>query len=576
RTASVPLPAGGVRPEAEPSLRAHLLQRAQTGPGLALIALVVALAALAAWTVGGQVAEAVEGPDEEALARQAAIARAEWAAMRRQNPRPLAAEPVADTLGPGDAERTDDRYADYFVHDADSTGFSVLITAADFAPDLVVRRPDGETVAASNLLRTDQRAEIAGLEGPGRFEIVVTSVQPGDAGTYQLEVVPAGPIDSVYVDRSARLDTLGTGRLRAGHYERLYGVSTGVEAPVIVRVVSSAFVPQLHLFGPNGEVADEWRTLERSSQGDSLHGVLLRYVPGWEAPYRLVVTSETPGQTGPFALDVQSVPIRALRLGRAVRGTLGDESWLEDGRYVDTYRFRPPTDAPTVVTVRSDDVPPAVRLWTVRNKARVEIEEGLNEAGAAEVTLEPTLEGGLHYLEVMTGGEVEPGAPARGGRYTVSIEAGEPEVLPDSLVVTPLPGAGGPVPETRVFPTEVRRTGRSGGSTFEVGVTQVALSYPGGSRTRVQLSVTVRSVDYAGNWAPWRSFAQKAYVVDNAGRRYTASVAEARSPSGPRAEPGTARRGTVVFYAPGLLRPGRLVLVASVGQETVTLPIPVR
>ena len=572
---SVPAPpADAAPPEAEPSLRAYLREHWRTGPGLAVIVLFVALGALAVWTVGSQVAEAVEGPDDEALARRAALARAEWAAMRRQNPAPLADAPVADTLGPGDAERPDDRYADYFVHEADSTTFSILITAADFAPDLVVRRPDGETVAASNLLRTDTRAEIAGLEGPGTFEVVVTSLRPGDSGTYQLEVIPAGPIDSVYADRPARLDTLGGGRQRAGRHERVYGVSTGAEAPVILRVVSSAFVPRLHLFGPNGEVAGEWRTLERSSQGDSLNGVLLRYVPGWEAPYRLVVTSETPGKTGPFALDVQTVPIHDLRTdGEGVQGTLGDLSWLEDGRYVDLYRFRAPTGVPTEITVQSTQVPPGLRLWTVRNRARVEIEETLNEAGASEVRLERTLEGGTYYLEVLTGGEVEEGEPVRGGDYSVSIEAVEPEPVPDSLRAPAL--GDGPTPETRVFPTEVRRNGRSGGSTFEVGVTQVALSYPGGTRTRVQLSVTVRSVDYTGNWAPWESFARKAYVVDDAGRRYVSSVAESQSPSGPNAEPGTARRGTVVFYLPGVARPDRLVLVASVGQETVSLPIPV-
>ena len=133
-------------------------------------------------------------------------------------------------------------------------------------------------------------------------------------------------------------------------------------------------------------------------------------------------------------------------------------------------------------------------------------------------------------------------------------------------------------PASNVLPplSPVRRTGESGGDTFEVGVTNVALSYPGESRTRVQLSVTVRSVDYTGNWAPWESFARQAYVVDDRGRRYSVSVDESESPSGPRAEPGTARRGTVVFYYPEPVgRIERIVLVASIGERTLTLPIPV-
>ena len=127
------------------------------------------------------------------------------------------------------------------------------------------------------------------------------------------------------------------------------------------------------------------------------------------------------------------------------------------------------------------------------------------------------------------------------------------------------------------FATDVRGVGRSGGNSFEVGVTYVAVSTPNDERTRVQLSVTVRSLDYTGAWAPWDRFARQAYVVDDRGRRYTVSVEESTSPSGPRAEPGTARRGTVVFYHPELATgQRRFVLVASVGEESVTLPIPVK
>lgn len=575
-------PSAALDPEAEvpgsvasePSLREHLATRWRTWPVLVLGALLAAFVGFGVWTLGGHVVEAVEGPSEEDLAQRAALARAEWAAMRRQAPVALGAEPVAEDLGPGDAERTDDRYADYYLHEADSTAFSVLVTATDFSPDLFVRLPDGQTVAASNLLRTSRRAEISGLTGPGRFEVVVTSLRPGAAGTYQVEVVPAGPVDSVYVDEEARLDTLGGAGARSGRFERVYGVSTGVETPVVLRVVSPAFAPRLHLFGPNGELDEKDRTLEQSAQGDSLFGVVLRYMPGWEAPYRLVVTSETPGATGPFAVDVQSVPVHDLRLdGKGVRGTLGDESWLAEGRYVDTYRFRAPADRPVTITVRSDEVPPAVRLWRIERSARADVVENLNAAGAASVTLERALEGGDYRLEVLSGGEVKAGAPAQGGVYSVVADVEEPEpAAPDST----RPWEFGPAPGRRVFATEVRRTGRSGGSTFEVGVTTVAISYPGDTRTRVQLSVTVRSVDYTGNWAPWASFAGKAYLVDDTGRRYQPAIGESQSPSGDRAEPGTARRGTVVFYAPSVARGvKRLVLVASVGEENVTLPIPI-
>ena len=565
--------------EAEPTLREHLAATWRETPPVKRWLAVAAVVALVAWIAVPRVIAVAEGPSEEEAQAQAARDRALWVVMRQQSPVDLTAEPVQESLGPGDAERADDRYADYYAYQADSAAFSVLVTSDAFAPDLAVRLPDGRTVAASNLLRTAGRAEIDGLQGPGRFEVVVTSRRTRASGAYQLEVVPAGPIDSVYVDDDARLDTLSLGSRRSGRYERLFGVSTGSELPVVLRVVSTAFRPRLHLLGPNGEVRGAWQTLERSSSGDSLHGAVLRYLPGWDAPYRLIVSSEEPGQTGPFALDVQSIDIQDLPVdGEAVRSTLGDESWLEDGLYVDTYKFRTRDGTKTALTLQSDEFAPAFRVWRVERRTREEVTENLNPAGAASLTYQAELGAGDYFLEVTSGGpdSTRAGGARPGGSYTVSaeVEATEPPPPPSGAGSPRDPDA--PVPSSQVFSTEVRRTGESGGSQFEVGVTNVAISYPGGTRTRVQLSVTVRSIDYTGNWAPWSSFAGRSYVVDDRGRRYATAVGESQSPSGPTAEPGTARRGTVVFYlndvAPDL---ERVVLVASIGERTVTLPIPV-
>lgn len=557
----------------EPSLRGHLAARWRAVPAPLRWGGFALLAALIAWSASGRPPEVGEEPvaDIEDLDQRAARARAEWAAVRRMAPEWLGREPVAGDLGPGDAERDDDRFADYYAFEADSLAFSVLVTSADFEPDLAVRLPDGQTVAATNLLRTATRAEVDGLAGPGRFEIVVTSRQPGARGAYEVAVVPAGPADSVRIDSPPRLDTLGTGPRRAGRYEQIYTVETGSDAPVIVRVVAEGFHPRLHLLGPNGEVRGSWRTLERTSSEDGLHATLLRYLPGWDQPYRLLVSSEEPGARGPFALDVRGVPIRDLPVGRDHDRTLGDESWLVGGRYVDTYRFWPREGEAAVVTVESSEFAPAYRLWTVEGRRREAVAEEANRAGEGSVRGEHDLGGGAYYLEVTSGGGEKD--TLRGGAYTVSVGS---EALVPVWSDSGRTAYRGPVPESRVFATEVRRTGQSGGSTFEVGVTNVALSYPGGSRTRVQLSVTVRSVDYTGNWAPWESFVSKAFVVDGSGRRYTPAVAESVSPSGPTAEPGTARRGTVVFYAPGVVpNPERLVFVASIGERTLTLPIPI-
>ena len=548
----------------DPSLRAHLRERWTALPRRARLGVAALAAGLVAWAGWAVVQERAPAPAE----RRAAVARAEWAAIVRQSPDPLGAGLVAGTLGPGDAQAPDGRYTDFLVHThTDSAGFSVVVTSADFAPDVTVRRPDGQTVAASDLLRTASRAEVSGLVGPGRFEITVTGLARRAEGDYEVSVVPATAIDSLYAGDEPRADTLG-GTRRAGRYERVYGVVADPEQPVVIRVVSPAFQPRVSLLGPSGEVVEGWRSIERRQSGDSLFGVLLRYVPGWTGPYRLYVSSERPGAGGPFAIEAQPLATRELRPdGRGVTAALGDASWLVGPRYVDYYRFTTRAGMRTTVRAQSREVPPALRLWRSDRQAPRAVAEALNASGGEAVEIEQTLDPGEYILEVTTGGVDTTAALSGEYSVTVSTEALAPP--------PPRPDADRPRGTSRTFGTGVSRTGQSGGHQFEVGVTQVALSYPAG-RTRVQLSVSVRSVDYTGNWAPWTSFVTKGYVVDDEGRRYAPSQSESASPSGPAAEPGTVRRGTVVFYAPGtLVGQARFVYVASIGENTVTLPIAV-
>jgi len=559
--------------DAEPLLSEHLIGVWRSIPAPVRWGVLGLVAAVLAWMgirqLGGEVVEVTEEDINEEVAR----ARIEWAAQARLSPVLLGDTLIAGALEAGDAEPDVGRFIDFYVHETDdSTGFSIVVTADAFAPDLSVRTPAGRTLASSALLRTQSRAEVEGLVGPGRFEVAVTSLAPNASGAYEISVVPNTRADSVYADASARLDTLGRGVLRADRYERAYGVVTGPDQPVVIRVVSETFRPRLHLLGPNGEVGGSWRTIEHRQSGDSLHAVLVRYLPGWEAPYRLLVTSEDPGETGPFALDVRTIKTRDLRAdGRAIRSTLGPDSWLEDNRYVDFYRFRARDGAKTVITAQSNEVPPRLRVWKLARRERTEVASAENTGGASTATIEREIPSGTYVLEVTSGGAEADSTQLVGGEYTLSIKA--------EAVDPPPPSETGDAPaggSTRVFAAAVARRGQSGGNTFEVSVSRVAMSTRG-NRTRVQLDVSVRSIDYEGPWAPWRSFASKGYVLDDRGGRYQPAPTESRSGSPVIAEAGDVRRGTVVFYADGVRESiGRLVYVASLGGESsLTLPITV-
>jgi hypothetical protein len=231
----------------------------------------------------------------------------------------------------------------------------------------------------------------------------------------------------------------------------------------------------------------------------------------------------------------------------------------------------------TTVTATSRDLPPALRLWRAegRGGGQRAVGEAPNPGGAFSAQLAVPPEPGEYLLELTTGGRDT--TTAIGGAYSVVVRS-EPLAPPPPRAPRDAPDAD-PRPDTgatsRTFGVSASATGRSGGSTFQVSVTQVAISYPAG-RTRVQLSVSVRSVDYTGNWAPWASFVSKGYLLDDQGRRYSPAAGESSSPSGPTAEPGTVRRGTAVFYAAGTVTgQSRIRYVASLGEASVTLSIPV-
>ena len=526
-------------------------------------ALVLALALMTA----GLWQEAAEPPSDSDVRAEAVAARTAWAAARRQAPTALQPGPDGGfvgtgTLEPGDAETGAGRYVDFLsVEPSDSSRFSVVVTSAAFRPDVSVLTPEGERLGASLLLGTDERAEEVGLRGPGRFEITVTSAEPGRTGAYEVVTTTRAVRDTLTFSDPLRADTLGAGTPRAGRYEAAYALLAEPDRPVILEVVSPAFRPRLTLLGPAGEIRQQ-RTLERGAAGDSLYGVVLRFHPGWDLPYTLLVSSDARGQTGPFAMELRTVDARDITPSdRVLSGTLGQESWLRDGRYVDAYRFRVRANEETALAVQSNDFAPAFRLWREETRGAEEVLSELNRAERARIEVTPDdLEPGLYVLEV-TSAEGAEGGVYPGGDYTLRVESRVPVDLfgpadpddPDS-------------PRGWTAPVRASASGTTeDGETFAFDVSGVSVTYPGGDRTMIQVRISVRSVDYTGPWAPWRRFASQSTLMDMDGRSYRPSPGLSAG-TGVLAEPGATRQGRLVFLADGVRTDiRRLVLAAPLG-----------
>lgn len=519
--------------------------RAWSDHRVRVVVLVVAVAAGAA-----AVAAALGGerPSEEALAVQAAAEQTAWRNYLRYAPPRLEGGFATGALAVGDGLSPDGLLEDYYAFEApDSNAFSVIVTAADFAPDLVVTTPEGRRVAASALWQTDQRAEVPGLRGPGRYVIAVTARTPGVGGAYELSAGPP-PRPRPLEPGDATSATLGgRGPLRAGRYEDSYALLAEPGTPLLVAVRAAGFRPRLAVLGPEGQVVEPWSTLARIDT-DTLHTAWLRYRPGWDEPYLLLVSSEEGGARGDYTVAVETVKTRFVPTdGSGVRGTLGDGGWYRDGRYVDTYQFDADDGTSVLVELRASEFTPEVVL-------RQGDREVGRRSGGDVVRLDRELDGGRYEVEVTS---ADPGGT---GDYTLVVAVDAPEG-----------------PRSQTFSAEARRVGTTArGHTFEVTVRRVRVAPAGDGRVRVHLRIEERSLDFDGEWDEWRRRVGRTRLSDDTGRRYR-PVDASGGQDDDDVGPGEAREGEIVYEAPRAgPRPETLTLLYPIGVDgRVVVAVPV-
>ncbi|NNF57931.1 MAG: hypothetical protein HKN04_06785 [Rhodothermaceae bacterium] len=511
----------------------------------ALVVLVLGLGAAVTVTVRGG-AEA----SEEELVRLAASDQMAWRNYLRQDPAPLGAGLVTGALEATDALGPDDHLEDYYAFEAtDDEPFSVVVTSAAFTPDLMVVTPDSQRMAASVLRATDHRAEVTGLAGAGRYFIAVTSRESGIEGPYELSAGAPRTLSRIGSNDSDE-SVLGVSEeLRAERYENIHALELPPGRPAIITVAASAFRPRLYLLGPEGQVKEPWGSLLRlDAEGE--HAAELRFEPGWDVPYTLLVSSEEPRARGSYTLKTEA--IRTLTIstdGNPVSGELGKRSWFKNGRYVDTYRFEAFEGAYLIAEISAEGFAPKLAL-TLGDRPLVE------RTGGRAVRIEQQLDrSGTYALDVSS---AEEGAT---GRYSLSVTMDTPEG-----------------PRYQSFTTDARRVGRTTrGHRFEVTVTRVRIVSAGSGRAQVRLNVTERSLDFEGEWDTWQRRAPYTWLSDDTGRRY--NIVEANGGEVDEdVTSGEARRGGLIFEAEAEGRiPKVLRLHYPIGVDrrtVVTVPIP--
>ncbi len=206
----------------------------------------------------------------------------------------LAAGEFVGSLEDGDRQ-AGGRYEDRFTFVADSSGrvITLALDSPDFRPDLVAVGPDGQRYEAQ--ASGEDAVRIDNLRGPGRFEILVTSREPGGEGAYALQIRQETPIQPLAANGQTTNAVLGQRSLIAdGFYRDTYEFSAEAEREYTLAFASSAF-----------EVVP---TLTRGSTRIAPRGGEFVFTPEADGRYRLVVTSREKGKRGAYTLNLKAGP----------------------------------------------------------------------------------------------------------------------------------------------------------------------------------------------------------------------------------------------------------------------------
>jgi hypothetical protein len=282
-------------------------------------------------------------------------------------------------LEPGDATLASGEYYDEYPVEVEAgTWIELDLTSSEFDPYLVLRAPSGATERNDDHEGSRSRSylRVQAAES-GTWRAFVTSYASGETGSYQLAVhvgdepacedcgdtvpVAAGGAEPRY--ERGRLER-GDATLASGEFVDEYAVEGRAGQPLVLDLRSGEFDPYLILKAPSGEQLDN-----DDHEGDRTRA-LISTTLAETGPYRVLVTSYRPGESGGYDLAIrggtasEGSPAYAAATGaRTERGQLerGDDA-LRTGEFYDTYTFEGMPGQRVRLDLRSDAFDPYLVL----------------------------------------------------------------------------------------------------------------------------------------------------------------------------------------------------------------------
>jgi hypothetical protein len=239
----------------------------------------------------------------------------------------------------GDATLSSGEYADPYSIDVRAGQRIVVdLSSSDFDTYVVLKQPNGNQTDNDDYEGSQQRSHLEEVANEsGEWEVLVTSFEEGEAGSYQLTISVTEAVATGGTRSRFESGTLGSGdqTLSTGEYADVYSLEGSRGEQVVIDLRSSDFDPYVILRMPNQEQQEN-----DDHEGDASRSLLSLTLPE-DGRYDITVTSYREGESGSYDLRIDQEERGSVAAGpRVERGSLakGDET-LRSGEYADVFEF---------------------------------------------------------------------------------------------------------------------------------------------------------------------------------------------------------------------------------------------
>jgi hypothetical protein len=239
----------------------------------------------------------------------------------------------------GDATLSSGEYADPYSIDVRAGQRIVIdLSSSDFDTYVVLKQPNGNQTDNDDYEGSQQRSHLEEVANEsGEWEVLVTSFEEGEAGSYQLTISVTEAVATGGTRSRFESGTLGSGdqTLSTGEFADVHSFQGSRGEQVVVDLRSSDFDPYVILRMPNQEQQEN-----DDHEGDASRSLLSLTLPE-DGRYDITVTSYREGESGSYDLRIDQEERGSVAAGaRVERGSLakGDET-LRSGEYADVFEF---------------------------------------------------------------------------------------------------------------------------------------------------------------------------------------------------------------------------------------------